>query len=246
MEGGEAMDNEAMDNEAVDNEAVDNEARDNEAMDTGVIENEGTGDQAVAGRITHEELDWWRRPGRVGGDLYVSGDLPSTRHRALTQLGAWRDLGIGVIVDCREEYSDEGFVAEHAPEIVYLHVGTHDAGGGQDSQWFQRTIDALREIRAAGSGGVMVHCHMGVNRGPSMALAVLLDQGWDPIDALDAILVARPIAAVAYAESALRWHHGRLGSDPIDLEVDLDRVAEWFDRNGVDAARSIGRIRSAE
>jgi hypothetical protein len=29
----------------------------------------------------------------------------------------------------------------------------------------------------------------------------------------------------------------------VDLEVDLLRVAEWFDRNGVDAARSIGRIR---
>ena len=88
-------------------EAMDNEARDNEAMDTEVIGNEGIDDQAVAGRTTHEELDWWRRPGRVGDDLYVSGDLPSRRDRALIHLGAWRDLGIGVIVDCREEYSDE-------------------------------------------------------------------------------------------------------------------------------------------
>jgi dual specificity phosphatase 3 len=230
------VDTEAMDIEAMDIEAMDDDAMDNEAVDR---------DQVVD-RTTREELDWWRQPGRVGDDLYVSGDLPPGRDRALTHLGAWRDLGIGVIVDCREEYSDEEFVAEHAPEIVYLHAGTHDAGGGQDPGWFERTVSALRGVVAAGSGAVMVHCHMGVNRGPSMALAVLLDRGWDPVDALDAILVARPIAAVAYAESALRWHHGRLGSDPIDLEVDLDRVAEWFDRNGVDAARSIGRIRSAE
>ncbi len=222
-----------MDNEAPDNEAPDDEVQDDETRTGG----------AAARRLTHEELDWWRRPGRVGDDLYVSGDLPSGRNRALTQLEVWQDLGIGVIVDCREEYSDEEFVAEHAPEIVYLHVGTHDAGGGQDPEWFERTVRALREIMAAVTGGVMVHCHMGVNRGPSMALAVLLDRGWDPVDALDAILAARPIAAVAYAESALRWHHDRIGSDPIDLEIDLDRVAEWFDRNGVDAARSIGRIR---
>ncbi len=235
------MDSEHMDSEHMDSD----DTNDDDVVDHDDGPGDVAADAAASGPVTHEELDWWRRPGRVSDGLYVSGDLPSRIDRALAQLRAWRDLGIGVIVDCREEYSDEELVAEHAPEIVYLHVGTHDAGGGQDPEWFEWTVGALREVTAVGDGSVMVHCHMGVNRGPSMAMAVLLDRGWDPIEALDAILAARPIAAVAYAESALRWHHDRLGSDPDDLEVDLDRVREWFGRNGVDAARSIGRIRSA-
>ncbi len=124
-------------------------------------------------------------------------------------------------------------------------VEAHDAGGSQDAEWFEETVRAVRAARSSTGGAVMVHCHMGINRAPSMAFALLLDQGWAPLDALDAILEARPIAAIAYAESALRWHHGRLGSDPADLNRDLDLVRDWFVHNDVDAARSIGRIRQA-
>ena len=55
---------------------------------------------------------------------------------------------------------------------------------------------------------MLAHCHMGINRGPSMGFAILLALGWDAEEALDAIHAARPIAFIAYAEDALRWHHG--------------------------------------
>src|SRR3712207_7427329 len=32
--------------------------------------------------------------------------------------------------------------------------------------------------------------------------------GWDAVEALDAIHAARSISFIAYAEDALRWHHG--------------------------------------
>ena len=75
-------------------------------------------------------------------------------------------------------------------------------------EWFDVAVDwSVAAIE--GGGTVLTHCHMGVNRGPSLGFAVLLEQGWDPIEALDAIRTARPIAWVAYAEDALRWHHER-------------------------------------
>ncbi|MEJ7774997.1 MAG: hypothetical protein WKF72_09340 [Nocardioidaceae bacterium] len=53
---------------------------------------------------------------------------------------------------------------------------------------------------------VLLHCHMGINRGPSAGVAVLLATGWDPVDAFDAVRRARPIAHVAYAADALDRH----------------------------------------
>ena len=75
---------------------------------------------------------------------------------------------------------------------------------------------------------VLAHCHMGINRGPSMGFAVLLALGWDAVEALDAVHAARPIAFIAYAEDALRWHHG---ADSADLGTGLRRLREWRERN---------------
>ncbi len=61
---------------------------------------------------------------------------------------------------------------------------------------------------------MLVHCHMGINRGPSMAYACLLVLGWDPIEAMTAIRTARPIAAIGYAEDALDWHHRTYRDQP--------------------------------
>jgi hypothetical protein len=72
--------------------------------------------------------------------------------------------------------------------------------------WFDEGVAFAREAIES-DGVVLAHCHMGINRGPSMGFAILLALGWDAREALDAIHAARPIAFVAYAEDALRWHH---------------------------------------
>jgi protein-tyrosine phosphatase len=94
-----------------------------------------------------------------------------------------------------------------------------------------------------GGGTVLTHCHMGVNRGPSLGFAVLLAQGWDPVEALDTIRTARPIAWVAYAEDALRWHHGEASPE---LEADLRRLQEWRDDTQLDMHSVIRSVRSQE
>jgi protein-tyrosine phosphatase len=74
-------------------------------------------------------------------------------------------------------------------------------------EWFDAgvafALDALKDPDAQ----VLAHCHMGINRGPSMAYAILLATGMEPVAALTAIRQARPIAAIAYDGDALDWWH---------------------------------------
>ena len=165
----------------------------------------------------------------VTPNLAIGGDI--AEHRQLEDFTA---LGITHIVDCRIEWDDMSMFAEHLPHVDYLHHGMDDAGQDVPHEWFDA---AMAWIDAAGPEAVVLtHCHMGINRGPSLGFAVLLHQGWDPLDAIEAIRAARPIAYVWYAGDALRWHHNRQGTDPYD---DLLRLEAWRDANPLDVVHTI-------
>lgn len=191
--------------------------------------------------------DWWRRLCHIEGTrIFISGDLPSGRVDFDRQLDEWRAAGITHIIDAREEWSDEGRVADRYPDITYHWVGTHDDGGGQPDEWFRAGVDAALEALGDPQARVVIHCHMGVNRGPSMAFAVLLAMGWNPVAAAAAIRAARPIAAILYAAVALDWFH-RQGAVAASLaSQQRAELAEWFDSNDVDVAWVVNRIRLAE
>ena len=179
----------------------------------------------------------------VTGHLLVGGDLDTQDNElAVRQLTELVDSGLTHVVDARIEWSDEDWVSQLAPAIGYLHHGIDDAGQRVPGEWFDAGVDfALTAIEQGGT--VLTHCHMGVNRGPSLGFAVLLAQGWDPIEALDAIRTARPIAWVAYAEDALRWHHERRSSPAGELERDQERLAQWRAENELDLAEVIRQRR---
>lgn len=209
----------------------------------------------VGGRTPRQ---WWRTlcevvvPDRRGARVILSGDLPHDRQRATEQLREWQRFGITHIVDVRGEVerptgdcADRRFVAEHAPEIAYVFLGTHDNGTPQQPRWFDAAIKALAPVLADPDAVVLVHCHMGVNRAPSLALRLLLQQGVKPFEALEAIRAARPIAAVLYADDAIRHWFG------VDARSRAGRaigaiVAEWHDEHPVDTGWVISRIRLAE
>jgi predicted protein tyrosine phosphatase len=90
---------------------------------------------------------------------------------------------------------------------------------------------------------IVVHCHMGVNRGPSMGFAILLALGWDPIEALDAIRAARPIARVLYADDAISWWLRRNGASAADVSAGISAVQRWHYDNPLDTSWVISRIR---
>lgn len=178
--------------------------------------------------------------------IATGGDLPQIWEDAAAAVQAWQNLGITHVIDNRQEWTDEDVVARLAPEIKYLYNGVDDAGHGQPDHWFDDGVAWARQALSDPSAKVLSHCHMGINRGPSLAFAVLLDQGVAPVDAIDAIRSARPIAGVLYAEDALDWFHRRNDVDPTKRRHDLVRLALWRQENQIDVVRIIRNIRTAE
>ena len=163
--------------------------------------------------------------------LAVGGDLDTLRHDvAVGQLNELSSAGITHVIDVRVEWSDEEWVREQKAGVEYLHLGIDDAGQRVPDVWFDEGVGFALEAIDAG-GVVLTHCHMGINRGPSMGFAILLALGWDAAEALDAIHAARSIAFIAYAEDALRWHHG---DDDAQLQADLQRLQQWREDNDRD------------
>ncbi len=135
------------------------------------------------------------------------------------------------MLGARSEWSDEELVAEHAPDIGYGWVGTDDPGAAQPDSWFDDGLAFADDARSEPDAVLLVHCHMGINRGPSMAYRILLEFGWDPIAALDAIRQARPIADIAYAGGALDHYHRSHGITATRRTLDRDRLTSWRRRH---------------
>lgn len=183
---------------------------------------------------------------QVTPGLWIGGDLetrsPTLAHVQLNELAG---AGITAIVDVRLEWNDQAWVAEVKPDIDYLWLGVDDAGQRMPDLWFDTGTD---HVLAAlnGGGTLLVHCHMGINRGPSMGFAAMLAQGWDPIEALDRIRRCRPIAYVGYAEDALDWWLRKNGATRSERSHGQQRIHRWRRENHLDVANVIRRIRLRE
>ena len=198
-------------------------------------------------RIPSSPSEWWRTLCWVTDQIIVTGDLNPKPEHAVRQLSEWAAVGVTHIVDVRQEWSDAALVAEHQPQITYLHCPTHDNGSAQDDNWFTSGVNAIVEaINADNDNTVVIHCHMGVNRAPSLAFAALLELGWTPVEALRLIRRARPIAAVLYAEQAVDWFCRKHSITDCDREELCENVGQWLAENPVDVRWVISRIRLAE
>ena len=141
----------------------------------------------------------------VTDHLLVGGDLDARDNDlAERQLAELVEIGVTHVVDVRLEWDDFDFVAQRASDIAYLHHGMDDAGQRVPGEWFDEGVGWI--VAALEEGGtVLAHCHMGINRGPSLGYAVLLAQGWDPVEALDttASVVRRTACAMASRRSSV-------------------------------------------
>ena len=175
--------------------------------------------------------DWKSHICRVGDRIIVTGELDRTdEYEARCQLEEWVAAGVTTIVDVRAEADDCEFVEEHAPGIRYVWAGVHDHGGTQPDEWFDTVLAGLGETVHAPKEVILIHCQMGINRGPSMAFRILLEQGWGALDALQAIRDARPIAEIIYADSAIRhFHRSGSGADGKVVERDVRAVELWLE-----------------
>ncbi|MEA4944557.1 MAG: dual specificity protein phosphatase [Propionicimonas sp.] len=178
--------------------------------------------------------------------LAVGGDLAPEFSLARRQLQELVAAGITHIADLRDEWSDEALVAVWAPQIRYLNHGVEDAGQTIPPDWFEELNSWVSDALADPDAKVLVHCHMGVNRGPSALLAVMLAQGWKLRDALTAIRTARPIAVIDYADDALAWHLDRAGASAQARAGATRSLKSWREANHLDLHQVIRQIRQAE
>ncbi len=183
---------------------------------------------------------------QVTSNLWIGGDLAVEQPTlAATQLAELDALGITDIVDCRQEWNDQDWVTAAMPDMQYRWLGVDDAGQRMPDAWFETgTAYILRRLDEGGT--VLAHCHMGINRGPSMGFAALLMLGWDPIEALDRIRECRPIAYIGYAEDALDWWLRREGATRRARADARASVARWRRVHNLDVAAVIRRIRLTE
>ena len=191
-------------------------------------------------------VNWWRTLCWIHPQIALCGDLDTSRTGSgEAQLEEWLAAGITDIVDARGEWNDERFVTSCAPQVNYHWVGTHDNGTRQADSWFDAGVTAAHQALADPGRKAVVHCHMGVNRGPSLAYAVLLTLGVDAVQALETIRAARPIAGIIYAEDAVSWWHRRIGSPDTVRQAERLRVRTWLEANDNDVAWIVSRIHRA-
>lgn len=177
----------------------------------------------------------------VGGDLDQWDD-----HLAQCQLGELVGHGVTHVVDVRNEADDHEFVERLTDCVTYLWHGMDDRGQRVPGAWFETAVGWVEEVLEDPEAVVLTHCHMGINRGPSLGYAILLAQGVDAVDAIAVVRAARPIAAVAYAEDALRWWHKRSGASAGQRRDDRARLRASREANPLDVVRIIAERRRSE
>ena len=190
---------------------------------------------------TLEAIDWWRRICWVTPQLALSGDLGDDIASMKHHLDEWVDAGITHIVDVRVEADDSTFVARLAPDVTLLLARRRRRRRAAADEWFDAGAAAVMAAVADPAARVMVHCHMGVNRGPSLLFAAMLALGHDPVDAITDIRRRRPIAAVLYADDAVRWWARRTGAGS-SHRLDIRR---WQKANPLDTAWIVSRLWSS-
>jgi dual specificity phosphatase 3 len=191
----------------------------------------------------HDVSGWHRQLCLLTDQIIISGDLSEDPAVAAEQIDHWERVGITHVLDTRSEWSDKDLVADLSPGIVYGWIPTDDDGFPQPDRWFDDGVAFAVEALIEPDTVVLVHCHMGINRGPSMAYRILLELGWDPIEALGAIRKARPIADIAYAGDALDHSHRRGDVAPDLRKEDLERLEAW--KRGY-STTGLHRMRSAQ
>ena len=173
----------------------------------------------------------------------VSGDLDSSSmERFSEQLDVLVELGVTDIIDVRAEATDEHLVRRLHPALTYHHIATDDDGYARPDAWFAAGVEAALSSLEDENRKVLVHCHMGVNRAPSLVFAIMLALGYSPVAALVAIRGARPIAALLYASDALRWWHSVSGGTPQSARAHQIEVRAWMDAHPIDTSWIISRI----
>jgi predicted protein tyrosine phosphatase len=109
-------------------------------------------------------------------ELAVGAAFPMTDAQRLAA-----DHGIRAVIDLREEDCDD-IELLRAAGIDFLHLPTTDQMSPPETL-LERGVEFAREHIGRGNR-VLIHCQGGIGRSPLLALCVLVELGFEPLDAL--------------------------------------------------------------
>jgi protein-tyrosine phosphatase len=98
--------------------------------------------------------------------------------------------GINAVVDLRSERAKADDV--WPPEVELVHVGLEDHGS-PTAEELRAAAQAVSALMHRGRN-VLVHCRAGLERGPTVACATLILQGWPLNNAYRRVVESRPQA----------------------------------------------------
>jgi hypothetical protein len=151
---------------------------------------ESDADRVIFARHDH---DWCHRRVAVGSGVCTRDDV-----RSLLA------VGITHVVDCRVKTEAAALYA--GTGIRWVHCPAKDDGEPKPVAWFHPGVTfALDAIRGDPRAKALVHCDAGINRGPSMAYAILRAMGIKAGDAERKIRRARPRVRLPYLRCAERY-----------------------------------------
>lgn len=139
-----------------------------------------------------EEAGWQPDFHWLTEHLAVGGCFPMERVEQLA-----REHGIGAIIDLREEDRDDE-ERLHAAGIDFLHLPTPDLHPASADN-LERGVRFAREQIARGNK-VFIHCQHGIGRSALLSLCVLVEQGWEPLDALSHAKDVREVVSPSHSQ----------------------------------------------
>lgn len=108
--------------------------------------------------------------------LAVGGAFPCERAAELV-----REDGLSAVVDLRNEACDDE-AALAAAGLAFLHLPTEDLHA-PSPEAIERGVAFARERLARGER-VLIHCQHGIGRSAILAMSILVDAGFSPLEAL--------------------------------------------------------------
>jgi protein-tyrosine phosphatase len=121
--------------------------------------------------------------------------------------------GISAVIDLREEDCDDERRLRDAG-IDLLHLPTVDQMSPGEAT-LERGVEFARNHFARGNR-VLIHCQGGIGRSPLLALCVLVDLGFEPLDALAHAKNIREAVSPSYDQYCgwVRWLERRAKTAP--------------------------------
>lgn len=173
----------------------------------------------------------------TGGDFSF---LPEEAEASLEAFVDWKEKRFKgwhvLVLDFRQEVTsglleDDATLWSKCPNSTYVVIGTDDrAGHSIPDEVFEQARASVMGVNHAGLV-VISHCHMGVNRGPSVAMYLLMEfVGHSSKVAWEAVRVNRPQAAVYYHRDAFRAYLKRRPEE-VNVNVSLDILDCYVEEN---------------